>query len=366
MNLIITGEIGGSADFSKKTGKSTKYKLPEKTIILGSGNPRSQGESTNFNLVHSMDIATAERFHRTLLLDYNAFSWLSSFANKEFIYMHNENEYKLFSRIAPIINYFVITKASNISAAAPFEILIHANREDSEDNERSMSPRAWTLVSDAMLIDAIMQWEKMNFKEKQPFVRIAKEKFDDESLAFTMFFIHPKKQVELLYKQHAEFGIESDKIVGEISSQFNYYSLNRIRPIDIILSYKNVCDQVREKTQEQSILMTHLVSLVAKSLFTLNEKNIKDNRIVALNLSSFMKDLKIEAEDLAIFVSLVNLKTGKNRKFRNNIHNILLSISEKYQEAFENYRYSEGLSLRKKDEEEAIQKEKEEKEQKVS
>ena len=354
MNLVLNGEIGGSADFNKKTGKSTKYKLPKRTIILGSGNPRSQGDhSSNFNLVHSMDIATAERFHRTLLLDYNAHSWLKAFGNKEYIYHHKGTDYKLFSRVAPILNYFIITKAANENPAFPFQILVHSNKEDSEDNERSLSPRSWTFISDAMLYDAIIQWEMMNNKEKTSFVKVALEKFEDETLAFTCFFINPKKQVELLYKQHAEFGVESDKIVGDIASSFNYYSLNRIRPTDILFKYQEVRNQIVQKTKEQNILLTHLISLVARTLFAVKETERKKIKLLALNLSTFLGDLKVGAEDLAMFVSIVNIKGGRQKKFRNDVHNLLLSMSGKYKEAFKNFRYSEGLSLRKKDEEDA-------------
>lgn len=352
MNLILTGELGGAADYDEETGISTKYRLPRNTIIVGSGNPRSQKSTSNFNIVNSMDIATSERFHRTLLLEYDAFSWLKNYANKPFIYEYNDEEYKLFTRISPIINYYVLHKALNESSSYPFEIKIHSTEEDTEDHERTLSPRSWTLISDNMLYESIIMWIELSSLEKERFTKISKERFGKDDYAFAVFHSQPKLQVKLLFNQYAEFGVEAPKILRAIASDYNYYSINRIRPSDILYRYKTVRSKVQEKAKEQNILFTNLVASVGRSLLNITEKNKNNINIIAINLSTFFEDLPSGAEDLAMFVNLLNVKNSKNKALRNDLGEKLLAASPKFKEALGNYRYSEGISLRKKDKEE--------------
>ena len=371
MNLVLTGEIGGAADFDVKTGKSVKYKLPRKTIILGTGNPRTQGvHTTNFNLVHSMDIATAERFHRTLLLEYDCFSWLEAYGNKPFTYKHKNEEYKLFARIAPIINYFIMNKASEEKASTPFEILVHSNKEQEDDNERSLSPRSWTLISDNMLADAILQWKKLSLDTKKWFKEISEKRYGDDSYAFCLFFNQPSKQIELIYQQHPEFGVESSRILKEIMAKYQYYFMNRIKPVDVIYNYPKIREQVKKLTKDkEGLIAANTIVMVAKSLFLVKPKSndIKDQNgltethKIFLNVSTFLEDLKTKPEDLAIFITILQrTPTEKNTTFLDALHKLLLK-NQIYSRAWKNYSYNEALVLRKKDE----QKEEKNKEEEI-
>jgi hypothetical protein len=157
MNLILTGELGGSADFDGE--KSIKYTLPRKTVIIGTGNTKCQEAVENLNIVSQMDTATSERWHRSCFLDYNAEGWLENFAFKPFEFKNQ----KLDTRIPTIILNFIIDKTldSNDNKEV-FLIPIISGSEEGMETERTTSPRAWTLVADAMIVDGYKEWTTLD------------------------------------------------------------------------------------------------------------------------------------------------------------------------------------------------------------
>lgn len=325
MNLVLTGEVGGAADYNKETGKSEKYKLPKKTIIIGSGNFKVQENVENLNVVNQMDTATSERFHRMLHLDYNAQSWLETYASKPFSFNFNGEKYNLQSRIMPIVLCFVLDKFLEDGKKSPFLITISVRPEEG-GSERTMSPRSWTLVSDNMLFDAVKNWNSMKGKGKY-------KSFDD-------YIDDPNIQIELLIAQTPEFGIEGSKIVQEIVSRYIYFSENRILPDDIINAYSTFRDKIRSLKEKKGIVL-YLLLGVGYLLDTLDE--VKDMNKCCINLSTFIQDTEIPVEDLVAFIQI--LDNSKN-KICKKIHEILYDISEKYKNSYSGYYYTSVLEVK--------------------
>ena len=121
MNLVLNGEIGGFADFNEKTGKSEKYTLPKRTVIVGAGNMAEQEGSTETNQVNTFDIATAERWHRVLYLEYDVESWMESFALNPYKTVYKGKEFEFPSRIpAIILNYLITIYMESMNKKSPF------------------------------------------------------------------------------------------------------------------------------------------------------------------------------------------------------------------------------------------------------
>lgn len=320
MNLVLTGEIGGAADYNKKTGKSEKYRLPEKTIIVGSGNFRVQENVENLNLVNPMDTATSERFHRTVFLDYNAESWLRAYASKPYSFSFNGETIEISSRIVPIIMYYVLDKMLEGNNQAPFLIPVSI-RPDEGGSERTMSPRSWTIVSDNMLLDALEQWSKI--KDNQEKYKSLNDYIND-----------PAVQIKLISDQTTEFGLEGNKIVKEVVSRYIYFAENRVMPEDILYKYKQYREKIKELKKKKGVIL-YLLLGIGYFLDTLGE--LQDINLSAINISTFIKDTEIPAEDLVAFIQVLDYSKNKTCK---DIHELLFEISEKYKNAYSGFYYT--------------------------
>ena len=331
MNLVLTGEIGGAADFDSKSGQSTKYRLPEKTIIIGSGNFKVQENVENLNLVNSMDIATSERFHRTVFLDYDAKSWLETFALKEYTFRFNGDHHAISSRIAPIVMYYVMDKMLEDGNKAPFLIPISIMLDEG-GSERTASPRSWTLVSDNMLLDAVSDFDAI--KDKSEHKETSKKLFGNEDRAFDMFFSNPNNQVKYIAKQTMEFGLEGAKIVEDIISRYVYFAENRIMPEQILFDYKNVRNKINEIKSKTGIILYLLLSVG----YTLDKiEKIPNMKLTATSISTYLEDTTISSEDLTAFIYILNGSKNKNAK---KIHEVLLNISPRYRTAHGDFFYT--------------------------
>jgi len=338
MNLVLTGEIGGSADFNIKTGKSEKYRLPEKTIIIGSGNFRTQDNTENLNLVNAMDIATSERFHRTVFLEYNAENWLKNFAVKEFSFQFNGDRHTIKSRVAPIVMYYVMDKWLEEGNKAPFTIPI-SFRPDEGGGERTTSPRSWTLVSDNMLLDALVSYENLEDNERKIYIDKSKEIFKNEERAFDLFFQNPETQVELIANQTMEFGITGNKQVLEIISRYSYFAENRILPEQILFNYKSIREKVNVVKDKAGIILYLLLSV---GYLIDSSAEIGNIKISAINISTFIMDTGIVAEDLTAFIYILNKSKEKNAE---EIHKYLMNISERYKIAYGDFYYTAASEI---------------------
>jgi len=337
MNLVLTGEIGGSADFNSETGKSEKYRLPEKTIIVGSGNFKTQENTENLNLVNQMDIATSERFHRTVLLDYNAESWLENFATKRFSFHFNGDNHTVSSRVSPIILYYVMDKMREEGNRSPFTIPI-SFRPDEGGGERTSSPRSWTLVSDNMLLDAVVAWEKLRNEDYDKYCEYegkAVEVHDDISRGFDMFFQDPNSQIKFLETQANEFGLEGYKIVAEIISRYAYFADNRILAEEVVFEYEKVKNRVLETKNKAGVILYLLVSM--GYLVDKLEKEGNDLKRIAASISTFFEDTDISSEDICAFIHIVNNSTNEVAK---EVHSLLNTFSKRYKNAFGDFYYT--------------------------
>jgi len=334
MNLVLTGEIGGSADFNATTGRSEKYKLPEKTIIIGSGNFKTQENTENLNLVNQMDIATSERFHRVVLLDYNAESWLKNFAVKNFSFSFNGDSHAMSSRISPILMYFIMDKMREDGNTSPFLIPI-SFRPDEGGGERTASPRSWTLVSDNMLLDAIIEFEKLDPTETKKYSDLAKDELEDSNRAFDMYFQDPNNQMKFLSNQSNEFGLEGHKIVAEIMSRYSYFAENRILAEEIIFEYNKVKDKILAVKDKAGVILYLLIS----AGYTIDKLKEGDGslKIIAASLSSYFEDTDISSEDLCAFIYIIY--NSKN-KLAKEVHELLNTFNKRYKNAFGDFYYT--------------------------
>ena len=335
MNLVLTGEIGGAADYNEKTGKSEKYRLPKKTVIIGAGNFREQENNENLNFVNQMDIATSERFHRAVFLDYNASSWIENFALKEYSFKYGNNNYTISTRIMPILLFYINQKKIEEGESAPFTIPIEM-KPDEGGSERTTSPRAWTLVSDNMLLDALSIFEKLEDKSELEIKAGAKER------SFDVFIQQPKLQVELISKQVFEFGLNGERIVNDIISRYVFFSKNQILPDEIIFSYKTVREKIISlKKDNQDILLLYL--LIDTANFIAEAEVMKDIKTVSIYISTFLEDTKMPAEDITAFIYIL---TNSNNTVSEKVHKMLLSVSERYRNAYGDFYYTARAEIK--------------------
>jgi len=310
MNLVLTGELGGSADYNEELGKSVKYKLPRKTIIIGSGNTKEQENIENLNVVSNMDTATSERWHRTGYLPYDAESWLTSYALKPYKF----KEENLSTRIPGIILNYILDKLIETGdKASPFIIPIISGSESGVEGERTTSPRAWTLVSDMMQMQAYYDYKK---EERE-------ESFND-------YFRNPEKQIYYLKNQVYEFGLKGDEIATDIISRYIYFAENRVLPADVLTSYLSVRDTVKKLKDKKGAIL-YLFLGIAYYINDLKKMNIKE---YGINLSTFIEDCEIPSEDVVAFIQGI---TKEKNKLATEFNDFMISISIKYKEAYAGY-----------------------------
>lgn len=325
MNLILTGEIGGSADYDEESGRSLKYSLPKKTVIIGTGNKKSQKNTSSYNTVNRFDIATAERWHRNLFLEYDAFSWIESFAFKPFMW----NGITLPSRILNIILYYIFDKAMEENKQSPFLISKLLDKDNSEDfsGDSTMSPRAWTLLSDNMLFDIWLNWNNLKKSDHEKYSNKAEEL--DLDSGFAAYTLDPNVQVNALLNNVYELGITGDNLVLDIKSRFEFFSDNRVLPTDIIYDYVSFrASAIKMKERKGALL--YLLLGIANAVNDMEELELKP---AALNISTFIADTNIPAEDISAFIYELN-------KSKKELNDILYSINERYKNAYEGFYYT--------------------------
>ncbi len=332
MNLILTGELGGTADYKKNKQKSEKYRLPRKTLIIGCGNTKEQKNVENLNIVSSMDTASSERWHRTVNLNYNSESWLKSFATLPYTYEGHE----LPMRVQPIIVNFVLEKTINEGSEAPFLIPVKTGSEEGAEGERTTSPRAWTIVSDMMLLDMKRTWDGLSKEEKSKFEKIGKEK---NMSGFAAYSVDSNNQVEFLKRQTYEFGLDGQGIVSNIISNFSFFAGNRVLPENILFDYADYRERILKMKERTGMILYLLLgvghyinNMPEEQKIELQEKN--DGKLfkkVAVNISTFIKDNNINPEDLVAFVqALEKAESGSECSMPKNLHETLIRFSERY------------------------------------
>jgi hypothetical protein len=334
MNLVLTGEIGGSSDFNEKTGKSEKYHFPKRTIIIGSGNFKTQEQVENLNLVNSMDTATSERFHRTVYLEYNAQSWLRSFASKTYDFEFDSKKYTISSRVPCILMYYTMDKMLEEGNKSPFLIPISV-RPDEGGSERTTSPRSWTIVGDNMILDALEVFEKL--ENKKVYEELSTEIFGNTDRAFDIFFQVPENQIEFLSKHTTEFGLNGKAVVKEIITRYIHFAENRIIPEDIIYRYKKMRDKIVALKDKAGVMLYLLIS-VGNFLDAVEEKNFKaeDIKLASISISTFIEDVDIPAEDITAFIQTIAKSKNKIAKA---VHDILFTVSQRYKTAYSGFYY---------------------------
>jgi len=336
MNLVLNGEIGGSADYNEESGESEKYRLPLKTVIIGSGNPKEQKNTSSFNSVNNLDIATAERWHRNMYINYDAPSWLTSYAFKPFKFKANE----LSTRIPSIFAFYILDKyLEDGNAESPFLIpkSIHKS-EDQSDAESTMSPRAWTLASNEIIADMFIEWDSLDKEEKKKY-----NTFDD-------FYQSPNNQIKHLMNNVYEFGANGSNIVADIIGRYTYFAENRVLPEDVIYSYSSCRDKVKKLAERRGAIMYLLYGIG----HAIRDVKSWDNvQLPSLNISTFITDTDIPAEDLTVFIyELDQVKTEASKE----LADMLYSLNERYKNSFQGYYYTGENELLDEDEkkEEAI------------
>ena len=317
MNLILTGELGGSADYDEVTGKSIKYKLPKRTVVIGAGNRKEQKGVSGFNVVNVFDTATAERWHRVIELKYNAPSWLENFAFKPY----KVGKVELPTRIPTILMYYIFDKfLEEGNVEAPF--LIPKKNDEEDENESTMSPRAWTLVANNMIYDMIMDYSRLP-KNERP--------------SFEEYYQDPNVQIEALKKNISEFGIYNGyQIVQDIIGRFSYFAKNLILPTDIVYNYKNIREKVKNIKDKKGIL-SYLLLSVAHYFKEIDNPTERDLKLIAVNISTFIADTEINVDDLIVFVYEIN---EMKKKFTKEINDFLYKINENYKETYQSYYYT--------------------------
>ena len=322
MNLVLTGEIGGSADYDEEKGKSVKYKLPRKTVIIGSGNTKEQKNVENLNVVSGMDTATSERWHRTGYLPYNAESWIQSFALNEYDFFGK----KLDTRVPGIIINFVLDKVlENGNQADPFLIPIIAGSEEGMESERTTSPRAWTLIADMMYVQ---MYNDFNASKK------LQEEYKDNEDPFKTFAKDPKNQINYLKKQVFEFGLKGSEIVADIISRYIYFAENRVLPSNILYEYKEHRDKVKKLANKKGAILYLFLGIAYFINDTDEEFSNKELKSYCVNVSTFIEDCNIPSEDAVAFIQ--TLKRSKNKNAEN-FNEFMISISERYKNAYGGY-----------------------------
>jgi hypothetical protein len=343
MNLALSGEIGGSADFDEATGKSTKYKLPQKTIIIGTGNFRSQDNIENLNMVNTMDTATSERFHRTVYLKYNAKSWLKNFAMKQYQFRIKDQWYTLLSRIPPIILNFVMNKALEQGNEAPFTIPVVTNPQEG-GGERTTSPRAWTIVGDNMILDALSAYEKLG-ENRREYGELSWKLFGTYDRAFDIFFQNPYNQIEFFSKNTPEFGLKGRDIIQEVIESYIHFAKDRIVPEDVILNYAKNRERIKTLKPKIGFILYLLISIgnyIATS--TMDEEDV---RMGVVNISTFIEDVAIQVEDLAVFIHILVSAKAKN-KIASIFHDMLYAANQRYKSSFTDFYYINGAEIQRK------------------
>lgn len=322
MNLILDGEIGGSADYDETTGKSLKYKLPEKTVIIGTGNKKTQKNVSSFNTVNRYDIATAERWHRNLFLEYNAFDWIESYAGKPF----NFFGYELPTRILGIILQFILDKAMEENPESPFIIPKLLDKKDSKDfsGDSTFSPRAWTLISDNMLFDMWQDWKNILRKDQRP--------------DFIYYANNPNNQIKALYDNVYELGINGESLAKDIEARFRYFIENRVTPYDIINDYVPFRNNIVNMKNKKGAVLYLLIG-VAQALKEYEELDVSKT---ALHISTFITDADIQVEDISAFLFEIDKSKDQLSK---DISDMLYSINERYKNAYEGYFYTSEKDL---------------------
>lgn len=335
MNLVLTGEIGGSADYDEETGKSEKYHLPKRTVVIGSGNRKIQKNVSSFNAVNNFDTATAERWHRNIYIGYNAPSWLNSFAFRPYTF----GEYNLPTRVPSILCYYIFDKFMEEGKVdAPFLIPKSNNVDDDGEGDSTMSPRAWTLVANNMIFDMVNWWNEYTDHNPQ-------KEYKD----FAEYYSDPNVQIESLINNIHEFGIENGtQVVQDIIGKYAYFAENRVLPEDVLYKYIEVRDKIK-KLSEKKGAMLYLMLSIAHSIKDVTEwEGDSGVKMPALNLSTFITDTDIPAEDLTAFIyELNNIGSEPSKE----IGEMLYSINDRYKNAYQGYYYTsdqELLDLQKK------------------
>lgn len=335
MNLVLTGEIGGTADFNLETGKSEKYRLPERTIIVGSGNFKIQENTENLNIVNQMDIATSERFHRAVNLDYNSRSWLENFATKSYTFRFNGDSFSVSSRIPSIILNYIMDKMLEENNRAPFLIPI-SFKPDEGGSERTTSPRAWTLIADNMFLDAVAEFIELEDGNEY-------EKYGDD--AFNAYMQNPSNQIRILAEQAAEFGLGGEGIVNDIIARYIYFAENRLLPQDILYNYKDRPD-VRKKAKKLKKKIGANLRLLLSVADYVNNEGVENDHIEksCLFVSTYIEDVEVPAEDLTAFIHiLLNSKNKSAQKF----HKTLQSLSRRYKISCGDFYYTSEKDIEK-------------------
>jgi hypothetical protein len=329
MNLVLNGEIGGSADYNEETGVSEKYRLPERTVIIGSGNPKEQKNVSSFNSVNNFDTATAERWHRNLYIKYDAPSWLSAYAFKPFEW----NGMKLTTRIPGIIAYYILDKfIEGSNPEEPFLVAKNIFDEENDEAESTMSPRAWTLASNEIISDAFIEWEDLDKKEK--------EKYNN---SFDEYLQNPNNQIRLLINNVYEFGAKGKEIVSDIIARYSYFAENRVLPEDVIFNYVDHRNKIKKIAEKKGAIM-YLLYGIGHAIREI--KKWDDVRMPALNISTFITDTNIPAEDLTVFIyELDQVKTEVSKQLADTLY----SINERYKNSFQGYYYTGEEELLKEE-----------------
>lgn len=334
MNLIITGELGGSADYDEEQGKSVKYRLPRRTVIIGSGNPKEQDNVENLNIVNSMDNATSERWHRTMYLPYSAESWIENYAMKPFTLFGND----LATRIPAIILNFILNKALDTQKSdAPFTIPVISGSESGLEIERTTSPRSWTLVSDRMMLDALDHFENMSVEDKKIYVDIAdklEKETKTEQNAFNMYMNDPERQIFHFVDQAYEFGLKGNQIVKEVISNYIYFAENRVLPEDIVFFYKQNRKRVQNLASKKGAI---LYLLLGVAHYINSTKELESVERTAINISTFIQDAGINAEDVVAFIQTLD---KSKKKHVEELKGVMYDISDRYKNAYGGYYYT--------------------------
>lgn len=309
MNLVLNGEIGGFADFNEKTGKSEKYRLPKRCVIVGAGNMREQDGSTETNQVNTFDIATAERWHRVLYLKYDLPSWLDSFALNPYPVLHSGRVLDFPTRIPNIIlNYLINVYIDTMKPDAPF--LEPKPLENEYEVSSTMSPRAWTLLANSMISDFILNYE------------------DPVSA-----FMDVNKQVDVLTRNVNELGLNGKNLAEKIIASFKFNYDNNITPDQIFHNYSEIQSSMRNVVKGFGMRTYYIVEL-AEYIKTQGEGTefVFDNtslREVA-NVSTFFNDVGATAEDISAFISTMNAGNTYGKGFSS----ALSSVNKSYAEAY--------------------------------
>ena len=309
MNLVLNGEIGGFADFNEVTGKSEKYTLPKRTVIVGAGNMAEQEGSTETNQVNTFDIATAERWHRVLYIEYDVESWMESFALKPYKTIFNGVEIEFPSRVpAIILNYLITVYMKSMNKKDPF--LVPKPLENELDISSTMSPRAWTLLANSMISDFMLNYENP-----------------------VQAFCNPNDQIDVLTKNVNELGLKGEEMVNQIVAAFKFNYDNNVTPEQVYGEYSNVSDRVRNICRGfgmKTYMIVELADFIKK--FGEGREFVFDKNSLAnvANVSSFFNDINATAEDIATFISTANVSNAFGKGFSS----ALVKVNKRYAEAY--------------------------------